>query len=55
MIQIKGQFTLDDFKKAQQLHARQGAALAGTSIFLVLVAVLFFVSLIILVILGCLH
>ena len=52
MIQIKGQFTLDDFKKAQQLHAQQGTASAGPRIFLVLISVLFFISLIILVTLG---
>ena len=55
MVQIKGQYSLDDFKKAQQLHAQQEAASAGTRIFLVLVAVLFYISLIILVILGRLH
>jgi Flp pilus assembly protein TadB len=52
MIQIKGQYTLDDFKKAQQLHARQSTASYGTHIFLVALAVLFYVSLIILVLLD---
>jgi Ca2+/Na+ antiporter len=55
MIQIKGQYTLDDLKKAQQLHARQTAASYGTRIFLVLLAVLFYISLIFLVLLGRLH
>ena len=52
MIQIKGQYTLDDLKKAQQLHARQTAASYGTRVFLVLLAVLFYISLIVLVLLG---
>jgi Flp pilus assembly protein TadB len=55
MIQIKGHYSLADFKKAQQLHARQGAAAAGTRIFLALIAALFYVSLIVLVLLGRLH
>ena len=55
MVQIKGQYTLDDLKKAQQLHARQNAASYGTRIFLVLIAGLFYISLIVLVLLGRLH
>jgi len=55
MIQIKGQYCLDDFKKAQELHARQAAAAAGNRLFPVLLAVLFYLSLIILVLLGRLH
>jgi hypothetical protein len=55
MIQIKGQYTAEDFKKAQQLHAQQGATAAGTRIFLLAVVVLFYISLIILVLLGRLH
>jgi hypothetical protein len=52
MVQIKGQFTLDDFKKAHQLHAQQGAASAGPRIFPILITVFFFISLVILAILG---
>jgi YcxB-like protein len=52
MIQIKGQYSLEDFKKAQQLHARQAAASYGTRVFLVAIAVLFYGSLIVLVLLG---
>jgi hypothetical protein len=52
MIQIKGQYSLDDFKKAQQLHARQAAASYGTRVFLVAIAGLFYISLIVLVLLG---
>ena len=52
MVQIKGQYTLDDFQKAQQLHARQGAASYGTRVFLVLIAGLFYLSLVILVLVG---
>ena len=52
MIQIKGQYTLDDFKKAQQLHARQGAAAADSPILLVIVLALFYLSLLLLVLLG---
>ena len=52
MIQIKGQYTLDDFKKAQQLHARQGAAAADSPILLVIVIALFYLSLLLLVLLG---
>jgi YcxB-like protein len=52
MIQIKGQYSLDDFKKAQQLHARQAAASYGTRVFLVAIALLFYISLIVLVLLG---
>ena len=55
MIQIKGRYTLEDFKQAQQLHARQGAASALTRIFLALLAVLFYISLLVLVLLGRLH
>ncbi|MGB8213639.1 MAG: YcxB family protein [Anaerolineales bacterium] len=55
MIQIKGQYSLDDFKKAQQLHARQAAASAGERIAIVLLAVFFYISLAILVALGRLH
>ena len=52
MIQIKGQYTLDDFKKAQRLHARQGAAASGSPILLVIVIALFYLSLLLLVLLG---
>ena len=52
MIQIKGQYTLDDFKKAQRLHARQGAAASGSPILLVIVIALFYFSLLLLVLLG---
>jgi hypothetical protein len=52
MIQIKGQFTLDDFKKAHQLYAQQKAVSAPPRIYLILIAMLFFICLIILVILG---
>jgi YcxB-like protein len=52
MIQIKGQYSLDDFKQAQQLHARQAAASYGTRVFLVAIALLFYGSLIVLVLLG---
>ncbi len=49
---IKGQYNLDDFMQAQRLHARQGAASASTRIFVVLLAVLFYMALISLVLLG---
>ena len=49
---IKGQYTPDDFRKAQRLHARQGAASADTRIFLVVLVVFFYISLIVLVLLG---
>jgi hypothetical protein len=52
MVQIKGQYTFNDFKQARQLHTRQGAASYGTRIFLVLIAVLFYISLIVLELLG---
>jgi len=52
MIQIKGQYTIDDFKKAQQLHARQGAAAADSPILLVIVIALFYLSMLLLVLLG---
>jgi hypothetical protein len=52
MIQIKGQYTLDDFTKAQRLHARQGAAASGSPILLVIVIGLFYLSLLLLVLLG---
>jgi hypothetical protein len=52
MIQIKGQYTFDDFKKAGQLNSRQEAVPYGTRIFLILIAVLFYISLIVLELLG---
>ena len=52
MVQIKGQYTFNDFKQARQLHARQGAASYGMRIFLGLIAVLFYISLIVLELLG---
>jgi hypothetical protein len=55
MVQIKGQYTLADFQKAQQLHARQGAASANTRSFFILASVLFYASMIILVLLGHMH
>jgi Flp pilus assembly protein TadB len=52
MIQIKGRYIFDDFKQARQLDARQGAASYGTRIFLALIAVLFYIALIVLELLG---
>ena len=52
MPQIKGQYTLDDFRKAQSLHARQNSASAGSRIFLVGIVALFYFSLLLLVLLG---
>jgi Flp pilus assembly protein TadB len=52
MIQIKGQYTLDDFRKAQHLHARQIAGAANSRLILILITLLFFVSMVVLVLLG---
>jgi hypothetical protein len=52
MVQINGQFTLDDFKKAHQLHTRQRAGAAGPRIFLVLIVGFFIIALAVLAILG---
>ena len=52
MIEIKGQYSLDDFKQARQLHARQRAASYDTRLFLVALAALFYGGLIVLVLLG---
>jgi hypothetical protein len=52
MVQIKGQYTFNDFKQARQLHARQGAASYGTRIFLGLIAMLFYIYLIVLELMG---
>ncbi len=52
MIQIKGQYRLEDFKKARQLHARQRSASYGTRVFLAALGVLFYGSWIVLVRLG---
>ena len=49
-MKLQGQFTLDDFRKAQALHGRQNAA--GSRIFLVVVVALFYFSLLLLVLLG---
>lgn len=49
MPQIKGQYTLDDFKKAQRLHGRQSAA--GGRVFLIFLVLFFYLALLVLVLL----
>ena len=52
MIHLEGQYSLDDFKHAQQLHAKRGAGAAATRLFLGLITAFFFVSMLVLVLLG---